>query len=102
MVQTLEPKAASAPPISEESDERFTLVVEGPKPEDLRKAWVALCEPNDSPPAPEFKALYRFMTTLSGNKFRFRGGNRITLRENLQKVLEEALDGTPIRIHADM
>ncbi len=97
-----EPKAASAPPATEESDERFTLVVEGPKPEELRKAWVLLCEPKDTPPSPEFKVLYRYMTTLTGNKFRFRGGNHITLRENLHKVLETALEGTPVKIHADM
>jgi Amt family ammonium transporter len=101
-LSTVEPKAASAPPAMEESEERFILVVDGPKPDELRKAWVTLCEPKDAPSSPEFKAVYRFMTTMTGNKFRFRGGNRITLRENLQKLLEEALDGTPIKIHADM
>jgi hypothetical protein len=101
-LSTVEPKAASAPPEMEESEERFILVVDGPNPDELRKAWVKLCEPKDEPPSPEFKAVYRFMTTMTGNKFRFRGGNRITLRENLQKLLEEALDGTPIKIHADM
>ncbi len=98
----VEPKAASAPPMSEESEERFTLVVDGPKPEELHKAWLALCEPKETSPSQEFKAVYRYMTTMTGNKFRFRGGNRITLRENLQKVLEEKLDGTPIRIHAEI
>jgi ammonium transporter len=98
----VEPRAASAPPMTEESEERFTLVVVGPNPEELRKAWLKLCEPKDTPASSEFKAVYRYMTTLMGNKFRFRGGNRITLRESLQKALEEALDGTPIKIHADM
>lgn len=99
---TVEPKAASAPPVTEESNERFILVVEGPKPEELRKAWLQLCEPKDVPPSQEFKLLYRYMTTLTGNKFRFRGGNHITLRENLQRVLEDTLIGTPVKIHADI
>jgi ammonium transporter len=97
-----EPKAALVPPDHEENGERFTLVVVGPSAEELRRAWVKLCEPKDTPPSPEFKAVYRHMTTFSGHKFRFRGGNRLTLRENLHKLLESALEGTPIKIHADI
>ena len=101
-VSTVEPKSASAPPSSDDSDERFVLVVNGPKPDELRRAWVSLCEPKNEPPRPEFKQVYRFMTTMAGNKFHFRGGNHITLRENLQKLLEEALDGTPVKIHSEV
>jgi ammonium transporter len=98
----VEPKPAAAPPASDDNEERFTLVVEGPPPAELRKAWLKLCEPNETPASPEFKLLYRYMTSLSGNKFRFRGGNHLTIRENLRKVLEDTLDGTPIKIHADV
>ncbi len=97
-----EPKAANEPPSSEDAGERFTLVVEGPSSEELRKAWNALCSPGDAPASPEFKKVYRYITTVTGNKFRFRGGNHITLKENLQKLLQEALDGTVVKVHSEV
>ncbi len=98
----VEPRSATAPPAADESEDRFTLVADGPTQEELRKAWVSLCEPKQTPPSPEFKNVYKFMTTLTGNKFRFRGGNHITLREGLQKILEESLNGTPVKIHTEI
>jgi hypothetical protein len=97
--------AVTPKPAFEPSDPEslgFTLVVEGPSPEELRKAWNALCSPSADPPSPEFKKVYQFLTTVSGSKFRFRGGNHITLKENLQKLLQEALDGTAVKVHSDV
>jgi ammonium transporter len=99
---TLEPKPAAEPRELEEDGMRFTLAVEGPDPDELHRAWLKLCDPKAGPPSPEFKAVYKWFTTMSGNKFRFRGGNHITLKENLQKVLQEAMDGTAVRVHSDV
>jgi Amt family ammonium transporter len=98
----LEPRPATAPPEAEDDARRFTLVVEGPGPDEVRWAWVKLCDPKGGPPTPEFRAVYRNLTTFGGNKFHFRGGNHVTMREYLQRLLEDALDGAGVRVHADV
>jgi ammonium transporter len=85
-----EPKAATAPPNGPLS-KRFTVVVEGADPAAISKAWTALCQPGEQPPSPAFKAVYPYFTTMAGNKFRFRGGDPVALRNELQKVLSAAL-----------
>jgi ammonium transporter len=86
----LEPKAATTPPNGPLS-KRFTVVVEGANTDQLVKVWGDLCKPSDNPPAPEFKAVYPYFTTMSGNKFRFRGGDPVLLRGELQKLLSNIL-----------
>src|SRR5207302_8376567 len=78
-----EPRAASVPP---DGQRRFTVVVEGPKNGDLLHTWSALCQPKDGPPSPEFKAVYPYLTTVQGNRFRFRGGDPVLLREKLARL----------------
>jgi ammonium transporter, Amt family len=90
-----EPKAALTPPNGPLS-KRFTVVVEGADPAVLAKAWTALCQPGETPPSPSFKAVYPYFTTMTGNKFRFRGGDPVALRNELQKVLTAALK-TPVK-----
>jgi Amt family ammonium transporter len=90
-----EPKAAAAPPNGPLS-KRFTVVVEGADPAVLAKAWTELCKPGDAPPSPAFKAVYPYFTTVTGNRFRFRGGDPVALRNELQKLLSAALK-TPVR-----
>ena len=85
-----EPRAAAAPPNGPLS-KRFTVVVEGADPATLAKAWTALCQPGEAPPSPSFKAVYPYFTTMTGNKFRFRGGDPVALRNELQKLLSAAL-----------
>lgn len=82
----LEPRAASTPPNGPLS-KRFTVVVEGANTDQLVKVWGDLCKPSDNPPDPAFKAVYPYFTTMSGNKFRFRGGDPVLLRGELQKLL---------------
>ncbi|MBX9585055.1 MAG: ammonium transporter [Gemmataceae bacterium] len=96
-----EPKAAAVPPNGPLS-KRFTVVVEGADPATLLKVWSDLCQPrpDDEPPGPAFSAVYPYFTTVTGNKFRFRGGNPVALREELQKVLSAAL-GAPVRAHVE-
>ncbi|MFO0797119.1 MAG: ammonium transporter [Gemmataceae bacterium] len=85
-----EPKAALTPPNGPLS-KRFTVTVEGADPAVLAKAWTAMCQPGDGPPSPSFKAVYPYFTTVTGNKFRFRGGDPVALRNELQKLLSAAL-----------
>ncbi len=85
-----EPRAALTPPNGPLS-KRFTVVVEGADPATLAKAWTALCQPGEQPPSASFKAVYPYFTTMAGNKFRFRGGDPVALRNELQKVLSAAL-----------
>jgi len=87
----LEPKAATTPPNGPLS-KRFTVVVEGANTDQLVKVWGDLCKPSDNPPDPAFKAVYPYFTTMSGNKFRFRGGDPVLLRGELQKLLSSILN----------
>ena len=94
-----EPRAAAKPPNGPLS-KRFTIVVEGADPATLVKVWSDLCQPGEGPPSKAFAAVYPYFTTVTGNRFRFRGGNPVALREELQKVLTSAL-GTPVKTHVE-
>jgi ammonium transporter, Amt family len=83
-----EPRAASVPP---EGQERFTVVVDGVDGDKLIKTWSALCQTGPTPPEPEFLAVYPYLTTVQGNRFRFRGGDPGKLRDNLQNLLQKHL-----------
>jgi ammonium transporter, Amt family len=93
-----EPKAASVPP---DGHRRFTVVVEGPKNGDLMHAWSALCQAGAGPAPAEFKAVYPYLTTVQGNRFRFRGGDAAYLRESLEKLFQDKLEGVPIKTHIE-
>jgi ammonium transporter len=93
-----EPRAASAPP---NGQKRFTAVVEGATNGDLIHVWSDLCQVGPEPPAAEFKAVYPFVTTVQGNRFRFRGGDQQALRDNLQRLLQDRLKGRPIRVRVE-
>ena len=94
-----EPKAASMPP-NGPTRKRFTIVVEGAAPKDLIKAWSDLCQPGDGPPSSAFAAVYPYVTTVSGNKFRFRGGDPVALRTELQRLFTTVLDA-PIKTQVE-
>ena len=96
-----EPKAASAPPNGNAAPKRFTIVAEGASPDALTHAWAELCKPGETPPSESFLAVYPYVTTVSGNKFRFRGGDPVLLREALNRVLVDALDGTPVKTYVE-
>jgi ammonium transporter, Amt family len=92
-----EPRPASVPP---DGQRRFTVVVEGVDGDRLIEAWSALCQAGDGPPSPEFLAVYPFVTTVQGNRFRFRGGDPQRMREGLARLFERATGG-PVRAHLD-
>ncbi len=88
-----EPRAAALPP---DGQGRFTLVVAGPDKATLMHAWSELCQVGTSPPPEELRAIYPYVTTVQGNRFRFRGGDRSLIRTNLLRLLQDRLGATVI------
>jgi Amt family ammonium transporter len=89
-----EPRPAVVPPLG--SGQRYTVVINGAEPETVATTWSDLCLPQEAPP-PEFSAVYPFMTTLQGNRFRFRGGDPGKVRLNLEMLMKERLRKEAIR-----
>jgi ammonium transporter len=85
----LEPRPARVPP---NGQKRFSVVVEGVANGDLMHAWSELCQPGAAPPSAEFKAVYPFVTTVQGNRFRFRGGDPEEMRQNLLRLFQRRLN----------
>jgi hypothetical protein len=88
-----EPRPASEPP---NGQRRFSIVVEGAKDEDLIHAWSALCQVGAAPPTAEFRAVYPYLTTVQGNRFRFRNGDPNVVRESLQRLFQSTLGNSAI------
>jgi Amt family ammonium transporter len=83
-----EPRAATAPP---NGMSRFSVMVEGVNTSDLISSWNDLCKPGDGSTPEAFKAIYPFMTTVQGNRFNFRGGDREQIRSSLESLLKDRL-----------
>ena len=96
----VEPRPALAPPNGFAGSKRFVVVVDGAAPDQLVKVWADMCHPKDHAPSPAFKAVYPNFTTVSGNRFLFRGGDPVTMRQELQKLLSDALN-TPVSAHVE-
>jgi Amt family ammonium transporter len=92
-----EPRPANVPP---DGQKRFTVVVEGVPVPELLHAWSGLCQANGKQPSPDFKAVYPHVTTVKGNRFRFRGGDRAAMRGHMQRLFQDAL-GASIRAHVE-
>jgi hypothetical protein len=92
-----EPRPASVPP---DGKQRFTVVVEGVDADRLIEAWSGLCQTGAGPPSAEFLAVYPNVTTVQGNRFRFRGGDPQRMREDLVRLFERAVGGT-VRAYVD-
>jgi hypothetical protein len=71
----------------------FTVVLEGTKPEELMHAWSEMCQPGTKPAPEELKAVYPYVTTVQGNRFHFRGGDPNTMRQYLQRLFQDRLNG---------
>ena len=93
-----EPRSAIVPPNGEK---RFTIVVEGARPEDLIHAWSELCQVGTQPPAAEFCAVYPFLTTVQHNRFRFRGGDPNAMKDNLQRLFQNRLRNNAVRAQVE-
>jgi Amt family ammonium transporter len=95
---TAEPRAASVPP---GGTKRFNVVVEGVPQGDLIKVWSSLCQPSQTPPPAEFRAVYPYLTTVQGNTFRFRGGTPEEIRGNLERLLQTRVNGHSVRVRVE-
>jgi ammonium transporter, Amt family len=93
-----EPRPAGVPP---DGQRRFTVVVQGHSSGELRYAWSDLCQPGPKPPSAEFRAIYPYMTTFHGNRFRFRGGDPRDMRQNLQRLFQDQLNDGTIKTHVE-
>lgn len=94
-----EPRPAAVPPNG--AVRRFTVVVEGAPVEAVRRAWADLCQAGPTPPPADFQAVYPYLTTVQGNRFRFRGGDQHELRLQLQRLLTDKLDGAAVRTYVE-
>jgi ammonium transporter len=92
-----EPRPALVPP---NGQKRFTVVVDGADAAELKRTWSDLCGAGTAPAPAEFRAVYPYMTTMQGNRFRFRGGDPKTMSENLRRLLNDRLT-TPVVVHVD-
>lgn len=72
------------------ASQRFTVVIEGIDPAMLTAAWSNLCKAGPTAPPEAFRALYRYLTTVQGNRFHFRGGDPRQLGTTLQTLLGES------------
>jgi hypothetical protein len=91
------PRAAVAPP---SGGKRFSLTVEGVNSTLLHKAWSDLCQATATPPSGEFKLIYPNVSTVSGNKFRFSGGDSSAARDAMTRLLQRSL-GSGIKVSVE-
>jgi Amt family ammonium transporter len=96
-----EPKAASKPPAQFNGHSgRFTVILDGADPKEVQTIWAELCKPTDKPPRPEFVTVYKHLTTMTGNKFKFRGGNPAEIKRSLAALFEEGMD-VSVKTHVE-
>lgn len=88
-----EPRASISPP---NGKKRYAVVIEGADGGQLMEAWTGLCHAS-STPTPEFKAVYPYFSTVSGNKFRFLGGDPGSVSQNISKLFQGVLGNKSIK-----
>jgi Amt family ammonium transporter len=96
----LEPRPAHLP-ANTTGRRRYAVVIDGADPSSLIAAWSALCQAREAGPSPHFAAVYPYLTTVSGNRFRFNGGEPALVRSNLEQLLAGALDGRPLNARVE-
>ena len=94
-----EPRPATVPP---NGAKRFTVIVDGVNNGDLMHVWSDLCQTGARPVSPDFTAVYPYMTTVQGNRFRFRGGDPNIIKESMQRLLRSHFGGgAPIKTRVE-
>jgi Amt family ammonium transporter len=94
-----EPRPALAPP---ETERRYAVTIEGVEVTLLMNLWSDLCQARADGPSPEFRAVYPHVTTVQGNRFRFRGGDPQVIRSQLERLFQQALNGSPVRTRLEL
>jgi Amt family ammonium transporter len=75
---------------------RYSVVLEGADPASLIKIWSSLCQVRAEPATPEFKEVYPFVTTVTGNRFRFNGGDPDVVKAKLCQLFHDAMQSRQI------
>ena len=88
-----EPRAAAAPPAGKK---RYSILIEGVDGQQLMDAWSGLCHAKVTP-SDEFKQVYPYFSTVSGNKFRFLGGDPAQVSDNIARLFKKTLGTDGIR-----
>jgi len=94
----VDPRPANVPP---NLGKVFTVRVEGIDPELMRRIWSDHCQIGDRPPTDDFKAVYPYMTTVTDNRFRFRGGEPEAVRLSLERLFKEGAWGSPVQARVE-
>lgn len=93
-----EPRPAKLPP---NGQKRFSILVEGVDLELLARVWSDLCQVGEQSPSDDFRAVYPYMTTVQGNRFRFRGGDPNGIRTSLERLLQKRTQGQAVRVRLE-
>lgn len=93
-----EPRPANIPPMTWD---RFTVAVEGVDPAEMTAHWRKLCQDNGGPPSGDFKNVYSKVSMIRGNRFRFRGGDRESVRQSLEQLFKAVEPGATARLVND-
>jgi Amt family ammonium transporter len=93
-----EPRPATVPP---NGKRHFTVVVDGPSQGELMHTWSNLCQANGQAPPADFKAVYPYVTTVQGNRFRFRGGDPTHMRATMQQLFQDRLHAAAVQTHVE-
>lgn len=92
------PRPAIAPP---SGGKRFSLAVDGVNLTLLHKTWSDLCQEGPAPVSGEFKVIYPNVSTVTGNRFRFSGGDPAAARDAMTKLLQKSLgQGVKVSVEA--
>ncbi|MBI4580015.1 MAG: ammonium transporter, partial [Planctomycetes bacterium] len=91
-----EPRPAMAPPKA--PGKRFTLVLTGIETDAMLTRWRALCQNGSTPHPPDFKTIYSQVSTVRGNKFRFRGGDPQQMRKGLEELFKPVAAGVNAKV----
>jgi ammonium transporter len=86
------PRAADVP----RGNGRFDLQLSGADHAELIKVWTNLCQPTTEPVDADFLAVYPYVTTIRGTRFRCRGGNPDELAKRLAALFSKRV-GRPVQ-----
>ncbi len=93
-----EPRPAMVPP---NGKGRFTVILDGPAPQELMHTWSELCQAGPQPAPAELRTVYPFLTTVQGNRFHFRGGDPAMLSNTLTRLFEGRLHGRKLQARVE-
>ncbi len=94
-----EPRSALMPP---NVSKRFDIALEGLPIDEVIAAWGSFFQRADGVPSNEFRDVYQHLTTVSGNRFRFSGGDPDRLARSLTRLYEERFPGQKLSTRVEV